>query len=415
MSVRCVARVFFPLDEELQLLPGRGSPYLHEALIRLGTWLPFGRVPAELAFFCRTTISAETARRVTEEAGAVLEATQTAAVERLERELPEPPPGPAIQQLSVDGAMVPLVRGEWTEVKTLALGTVGRRVTREGKEVVQTTDLTYFSRSLEAAAFGRLATIATHAGGTARAEVVCAVGDGAEWIQGFIDLHRPDAVRILDLPHVLEHLATVAHAVYGATSPVATTWLDAQTTELLERGPTTVLAAVLALATEPTASAETQEICQRVHAYLSKRQEHLAYPTFRTAGYPIGDGAVESANKLVVQARLKGSGMHWERHNVNPMLSLRTSVCSDQWQSDWLLIAGGLRQQETAQRKARRQARHALPDPAGPVPLPPALPSAPPTTPPRDKLVVDGRPTADHPWRTFRLSGPRTFQPAAKP
>lgn len=32
--------------------------------------------------------------------------------------------GPAVQQVSVDGAMVPLVGGEWAEVKTLAIGTV---------------------------------------------------------------------------------------------------------------------------------------------------------------------------------------------------------------------------------------------------------------------------------------------------
>lgn len=29
---------------------------------------------------------------------------------------------------------------------------------------------------------------------------VCAVMDGAEWIDGVVDLHRPDALRILDFP-----------------------------------------------------------------------------------------------------------------------------------------------------------------------------------------------------------------------
>jgi hypothetical protein len=45
-------------------------------------------------------------------------------VETLEREVPVAPQGPAVQLLSVDGAMVPLVVGEWAEVKTLALGVV---------------------------------------------------------------------------------------------------------------------------------------------------------------------------------------------------------------------------------------------------------------------------------------------------
>jgi hypothetical protein len=35
----------------------------------------------------------------------------------------------------------------------------------------------------------------------------------------------------------------------------------------------------------------------------------IRYANFRTQGYPIGSGSVESANKLVVQSRMKGAGM----------------------------------------------------------------------------------------------------------
>jgi hypothetical protein len=43
--------------------------------------------------------------------------------------------------------------------------------------------------------------------------------------------------------------------------------------------------------------------------YLQKREAHMQYPTYQQAGWPIGSGNVESANKLVVEARLKGAGM----------------------------------------------------------------------------------------------------------
>ncbi len=55
----------------------------------------------------------------------------------------------------------------------------------------------------------------------------------------------------------------------------------------------------------------------------------MNYPAFLAAGLPIGDGATESANKLVVETRLKGSGMHWTRCHVDPMLALRNIVCND--------------------------------------------------------------------------------------
>jgi len=116
-------RAFSPLDEELELGAGTLSPRLVESVVRLGTWMPFERVPAALAFFTGVPSGIETARRLTETAGTALVAAETAAVARLERELPPVPAGPALQQLSVDGAMVPLVGGTWTEVKTVAIGT----------------------------------------------------------------------------------------------------------------------------------------------------------------------------------------------------------------------------------------------------------------------------------------------------
>jgi hypothetical protein len=53
------------------------------------------------------------------------------------------------------------------------------------------------------------------------------------------------------------------------------------------------------------------------------RRRQIAYADFQIQGYPIGSGMVESANKLVVEQRLKGAGMHWARRNVTPMLALR--------------------------------------------------------------------------------------------
>lgn len=64
-------------------------------------------------------------------------------------------------------------------------------------------------------------------------------------------------------------------------------------------------------------------------AYLEKREGQMRDPVFRAWGWPLGSGALESANKLVVEARLKGGGMHRARPNVNPMLGLRNIVCSD--------------------------------------------------------------------------------------
>ena len=86
-------------------------------------------------------------------------------------------------------------------------------------------------------------------------------------------------------------------------------------------------------------------------AYLEKREAQMDYPSFRCQGWPIGSGAVESANKLVVEARLKGAGTHWARKQVNPMLGLRNIVCSDRWAEGWPQIATQVRQAHGQQRQ----------------------------------------------------------------
>ena len=130
--------------------------------------------------------------------------------------------------------------------------------------------------------------------------------------------------------------------------------MEEQLHQLKHSGPKTVLRAVRrVLADHP----DNKEMTTQV-AYLEKRAGHMQYPAFQAAGWPIGDGAVESANKLVVEARLKGSGMHWERSHVDPMLALRNIVCSDRWDEAWPQIVLHMRQQVQQQRRARRQQRH---------------------------------------------------------
>src|SRR6266568_5482164 len=115
---------FFPLDEELELLPGELSATLAEGVARLGTKLPFEQAAADVAFFWRVELDETTVRRYTQAAGTAYVAEQADEVERLERERPATPAGPTVQYLSADGAMVPLVGGQWAEVKTLAIGEV---------------------------------------------------------------------------------------------------------------------------------------------------------------------------------------------------------------------------------------------------------------------------------------------------
>jgi hypothetical protein len=410
----------------LALLPGAWTPSVQEDAVRLATWMPFERAAEALAHHRKLTVDETTVRRRTQAAGAAYVAAQAAQAAALRREAPAAPEGPACQLLSADGAMVSLVGRQWAEVKTLAIGAVQPPVWDASAQawVAHTTDLSYFSRLADAASFGEAALVETHRRGTETAGTVCAVMDGADWEQGLVDAHRADAVRILDFPHAVGYLATAAQGVWADDPVRQAAWLDEQRRELLTGDPERVLARLRAVQAAQVPAGAAWEAVATSLGYLEKRRAQIQYAAFAAAGYPLGSGAVESANKLVVEARLKGAGMHWAAAHVSPMVALRTIACSDRWGEAWPQLGDQQRQQARARPAARRPARAtpAQPAPARPVPAndpprpappagpplvlalpqgrhdPPARPSPPPP-PPAPGAPGPRRPAADHPWR----------------
>jgi hypothetical protein len=331
--------------------------------------------------------------------------------------------------------MVPLIRQQWGEVKLLAIGILEGSLEDAGERPVQAGAVSYFGRMAAAETFGRLATVETHRRGTETAGTVCAVMDGAEWQQSFLDLHRPDAVRILDFPHAAEYVARAGQAVFGAGSEAAAQWLTEQLHDLKHGAEAAVLERLSALREQAAASApsEALETIGTSLAYLEKRRAQLRYAEFQAQGYPIGSGMVESGNKLVTEARLKGAGMHWAPEHVNPMVALRTVVCADRWDEGWARISARLRaarrDHRTPTRHAQRQGEPAaaraeptalqLPVlPVVPQAEPPAMIADPaarsprtPSTPP-DCRRAPPRPGPNHPWRR-PLIPPDRRQPLA--
>jgi hypothetical protein len=368
--------------------------------------MPFAHAARELGWLSRAPsgelVSESVAERLTEAAGRAYVAEQTAAAEALERHPTPEPPGPAVLQVSADGAMISLVGRQWAEVKTVAIGAVVRKPDGE----VRAQEPSYFARRAEHATFRRLALVETHRRGVGTAGVVVAVQDGADWLQRFVDFHRRDAVRVLDFPHAVEYLTRAGHEALGvgmAATPASKAWLAEQAHALKHAGPDPVLAAVRAL--------PAGEHRDAALAYLEPRLPQLQYPTFRAAGYPIGSGLVEGANKVVVQDRLKGSGMHWAPASVDPMLALRTVVCADRWDEAWPRISARLRANTRARSRklhAERRAARAAAQPPAPRPTAPPPPTSLPavSTP---KTIVDGHPTKAHPWNRRFL----THRPAS--
>jgi len=383
-----VAKGFFPLDEELE---GELTPSGHENLVRLCGWMPFHRASEVMEDLLGIAVNKNVGQQYTERAGAAYEQLQNEAVDELERKASPAPKGAEKMQMSADGAMVPLLHGIWAEVRTLVIGEVEPPQPEHGEPAVHTRKLSYFSRKVNAETFDRLALVETHRRGIENAGQVAAVMDGAEWEQGLIDHHCPQAIRILDFAHAAEHLGVIGASLYGENAVETHAWLDEHLHQLKHTGPDEILAEIRDLQEK---FPDKQEITSNL-AYLEKRKQQMRYPIFQAEGWPIGSGIVESGNKIVVESRMKGAGMHWAENNVNPMLAIRNILCSDRWKEEWPKIERKLRQQTAWSRKKRRQERAYRKHLDNWQPLDLSMPVI------QTKAPAQSKP---NPWRNFKLN-----------
>jgi hypothetical protein len=132
----------------------------------------------------------------------------------------------------------------------------------------------------------------------------------------------------------------------------------------------------------------------------------MQYHQYRAAGWPIGSGTVESGNKVMMQARMKGPGMHWAPEHVNPLLALRSGACSNRWEQTEQQAHLHHQQQRVAARDQRRLHRYEQHLTCLLVLMlrwrsekPKVPPASPLQTPAVDPPKGPHKPAANHPWR----------------
>lgn len=319
------------------LLPGKYSSLLHQRLVQTGNQVPSFERAAELfETYTATRASEATVRRYAERAG-----TAMLSVAR-DGEGAEGPPEPPRLYASVDGANVPLVGGRWAEVRTLAIGEV-----REGPEgEPRCSNMSYFSRLATAEDFMDLVEPEVRRRGLDRAPEACFGSDGAPWCQRFPERYCPEAVRGLDFWHAAGYVHDFSKVLWPATEGNQHWWAGEMLHDLKHHGFWRLLRSLAGWAAIG-GQRKLGKAAVATLGYFEVREELLDYPRLRAAGWPIGTGAVESANKLVVEERMKGPGMHWSEAHVNPMLALRNAQCSRRWEQKWAATAARLTRERT--------------------------------------------------------------------
>ena len=165
---------------------------------------------------------------------------------------------------------------------------------------------------------------------------VAAIADAAKDNWTFLDTLCPD-VMLVDFWHSTQHLKAAADAAFGPDSAEGTAWFE-KWRHVLRHDPKGVGKVIDALRYLKRKGKGCADI-DRELGFFRNNRKRMAYSEVADAGYPIGSGAVESGNRMLVTQRLKRSGQRWGRDGGQGVLTFRTLLKSGRFDRAWSTLS----------------------------------------------------------------------------
>ena len=332
-----------PRDAELGVAGTSLTPGLAAMVDRVGAAVPFAAGRDLLAELAGVELSTKRVERRAEADGRALAAaidTQAAAV-LAGQLLPMGPTDPvATLYVAVDGTGIPAVPAETegrkgkdpdarTHTREVKLGVVftQTKVDAKGFPIRDPASASYVATLEPVEHFGNLVYAEALRRGSARANQVVVLGDGAVWIWNLASLHFSGATHIVDLYHAREHLHDLATLLAPALGENRAGWL-AQRKDELDAGD---IPAILTAARELEVPATRADDLDTALGYFQTNAARMQYKAFRQAGHFVGSGSVEAGCKAVIGQRLKLSGMRWSVPGATGIATLRCQDASGRW------------------------------------------------------------------------------------
>lgn len=282
-------------------------------------------------------INKETIREITEGIGRRAFESDTIRAEHLLNNMQEiemmedDKKEPRVLYIMTDGAAVNTrVEDEngstWRENKTVIVFTDKDLIKRkDGGNIIVNKEYAAFIGSAEEFR-GYVLSAAVNAGYGKVREVVV-IADGAAWIRNMVKELFPEAIQILDLFHLKENIYTYAKHRFGQDEKKYVPWAEGVIGQI-EKGEASDVLKLL-----PTEESLPAGVVN-LRTYIMNNIDKVNYPAYKEKGYFVGSGAIESANKVVVQRRLKQAGMRWSVSGAQALLTLRAKVESNLWDKD---------------------------------------------------------------------------------
>jgi hypothetical protein len=213
----------------------------------------------------------------------------------------------------------------WKEMK-LGLVFRDRDMIKRSDESCIITKKEYVSYFGSANEFKKYLFAAAARAGYGEIKEVVVVGDGAQWIWNMCEELFPDAVQILDFYHLSENTHSYAKFIYPEDEVSRKNFVN-KVLDAVKKGK--VDAAIKYVEEKKVEKVPSGIV--NLYTYITNNRSRINYKAYKDAGYFIGSGAIESANKTVIQQRMKQSGMRWGVAGGQYIAALRTKHESGLW------------------------------------------------------------------------------------
>ncbi len=350
--VRCqqCRQLFRPAQRCLAQVQGHNvTPTLRDLAALVGSSWPYETAAGVLKRLSGVHLSDERLRQLTNEQGSLLARHQQSEAQqvlneavnleqmRAERAHSRParrPAPPQWLQVGLDGGW--LLSRESKGGMEGKVGVVASQVEEVGKHGRhRLARRRYVATFGSAEEVGRLTYAAACALEATEAERQVVLGDGADWIKTQASEHFPEAVKILDWPHLWRKVQAAVRALQPGKQATRRAWRKAQYEVLLPllwHGQREEALRHFHRLCPP--SGEVPVPLEEALRYLETQAEWMGnYACWQEQGYPVGSGLVERAVALVINVRMKKRGMRWKRANATAVVALRVQRINAEWQA----------------------------------------------------------------------------------
>ena len=327
---------YFPLDQKLGLRPNALSAELEQLVALTGVQIPFQKGRNLFESLTLVAVSDQSVSKATQQMGKIVTEKEAILKERSTdvaylNEQKQTTRAPLRVYGAIDAGKVHIRDGEngsgWRDFKVGAwFEARGKPPTSpDGEWQIQAENINYYTDICPASDFSSLVWATGVEQHVNLAQELIILGDGAEWIWNIVTENFPDAIQILDWFHASEHLMPVAQAAFS-DEQTRSQWVS-QMRQLMWDGDTDKLIATCIKLAETNAHDDIRKAAN----YFREHKARMRYAYFRSQGYQIGSGTIESAAKQIGLMRMKVPGARWNEESARLVAKARATFLSNRW------------------------------------------------------------------------------------